>query len=672
MSTRSDQGILPPKLFPIKSSIRHVIVVLSILSFPLQAQNATKAGRFHVEHPTLLNLGFEWALEGDANRNAAVAVQFRPVGESKWRDALPLVRIGGENVFRRRENLDYTVPHGFAGSILNLQPGTEYECHFVMTDPDGVSGPATQTVKVKTRTEPQPFVGGRVLHVYPPDYFGARQEPSFTGILQAYYGAGLGDWSVVWERRAQPGDILLLHAGRYKPERLNYVDPMMTPFDGSMSLTLKGTPEKPITIKAAGDGEVVIDGDGNHRLFDVMASRYHLFDGLTFRNTDVAIFAGQKEVLGAVGLAVKNCRFENVGFGVWTEYAGSSDFYIADNLFLGRDDRFRLVGWGGVPRQPGGPSWPTPAYGSHLLTSYYAVKVYGHGHVIARNSIAYFHDAIAISTYGTPESDPDRRASSIDIYGNDMHMFNDDFIETDGGVHNVRVFNNRGVNAAQGGYSAQPVFGGPVYFFRNLLYHVPSGVAFKFSAKPAGLFVWHNTIIGEHLLGDPSANMHFRNNLFLGRDTPGRGILTLANSTAHNTTDYNGYRPNHGVKEQYRYFKAKPGPNVYEPKKEGWQIFSTLNEFQTATGQEMHSVELDFDIFEKLSPPDHVNRYAVYHAMDLNFMLKPTGKAVDAGLVIPTVNEDFAGRAPDLGALETGKPPPHYGPRWLAWQPFYR
>ena len=58
---------------------------------------------------------------------------------------------------------------------------------------------------------------------------GKRIEPSFTGILQAYYGAGLGDWSVVWERRAQPGDTLLVHAGLYKPERLNYVDPMMDP-----------------------------------------------------------------------------------------------------------------------------------------------------------------------------------------------------------------------------------------------------------------------------------------------------------------------------------------------------------------------------------------------------------------------------------------------------------
>ena len=187
------------------------------------------------------------------------------------------------------------------------------------------------------------------------------------------------------------------------------------------------------------------------------------------------------------------------------------------------------------------------------------MKVYGPGHVIAHNAIAYFHDGIGISTYGTPEQDPDRRASSIDIYNNDIHMMGDDFVETDGGVHNVRVFNNRGVNAAHGGYSAQPVFGGPVYFIRNMLYHVPSGVAFKFSAKPAGLFVYHNTIIGEHIVGDPSANMHFRNNLFLGRDTPGRGILRLANATDEFSTDYNGYRPNKDVKVQYAFLGPKKG-----------------------------------------------------------------------------------------------------------------
>ena len=629
-------------------------------------QNSTTTGKFVVEHPTLLNLGFEWAISGDANRNATVKVTFRAVGETAWRPALPLVRIGGERIFREREHLDYTVPDGFAGSILNLQPGTDYDCRFDLSDPDGTSGPATQIVRVKTRTEPAPYADGRTLHVYPPDYKGDRIEPSFTCILEAYYGAGMGDWSVVWERRAQAGDTIALHAGLYKTERLNYVDPMMTPFDGSMSLTLKGTRERPITIKAAGDGEVVLDGAGNHRLFDVMASAYHIFEGLTIRNTDIGIFAGQKEVSGAVGLTVKNCRFENVGFGVWTEYAGSSDFYIANNLFLGRDDRFRLVGWTG-------PRWASVGpYGSHQLTSYYAIKVYGPGHVIARNAIAYFHDAIGISTYGTPEKDPERQASSIDIYGNDMHMSNDDFIETDGGLHNIRVFENRGVNAAQGGYSSQPVFGGPVYFMRNILYHVPTGVAFKFSAKPAGLFVYHNTLIGEQTVRDPYTNVHFRNNLFLGRDTPDRGIMAWANATEAYSSDYNGYRPNKGVAAQYAWLAPAAGQTMYEAKREDWKSFSTLPQLRAATGQEAHGVEVDFDIFENLMPPDPTKRHAVYHAMDLNFRLKSGSKAVDAGVVIPTVNDGFLGRAPDLGALELGAPAPKYGPRWLTWQPFYR
>jgi hypothetical protein len=629
-------------------------------------QDATVAGTFTVNHPTLLNLGFEWSIAGDTNRNAVVAVQFRPAGETAWREGLPLVRIGGERIFRARENFDYTVPDGFAGSILNLQPGTEYECRFQLTDPDGVSGEATQTVRMTTRTEPQPHVGGRVLHVYPPDFQGPKLEPNFTSVLQAYYGAGLGDWSVVWERRAQPGDTILVHVGLYRPERLNYVDPMMAPFDGTMSLTLKATKEKPLTIKAAGDGEVIFDGGGNHILFDLSASAHHILDGLTIRNTDVAISAGRKEAIGAVGLTVKNCRFEHVGFGVWTEYAGSSDFYIADNLFLGRDDRFRLIGWTGPLWASAGP------YGSHQVTSYYAIKLYGPGHVVARNAIAYFHDAIGISTYGTPEKDPERRASGIDIHGNDIHMSNDDFIETDGSVHNVRVFENRGVNAAHGGYSSQPVFGGPIYFYRNLLYHVPSGVAFKFSAKPAGLFVFHNTIIGEQTAGDPSSNVHWRNNLFVGRDTPDRGIMRWANATGAHSSDYNGFRPNKGVKAQYHWLAPARGATIYAPQPGDWMNFPTLAAFRAATGQETHGIEVDFDIFENLAPPDPAGRHAVYHAMDLNFRLKPGSRAVDAGVAIPTINDGFVGRAPDLGALEVGAPQPKYGPTWLTWQPFYR
>ncbi len=632
------------------------LLLLLLAACTLQAQNSTRPLRFHVEHPTLLNLGFEWLIEGDANRNANVEVRFRKVGTAAWRPALPLLRIGGEHVFRERESMTYTVPQGFAGSILNLEPATSYECEFTLRDPDGVTGDAQQRVTLATRAEPKPYAGGRVLHVYPADHEGAKLEPSFIGLKAAYYGEGRGDWTAVRMKKAQPGDTILVHAGLYRPERFNYVDPLSAPFTGSWSLSIKGTADMPITIKGAGDGEAIFDGAGNHKLFDVMATHHHIFDGLTFRNTEVAIFAGEKEVMGAVALTVRNCRFEDIGVGVWTENADSRDFMINDNLFLGREDQMRLIGWNQLGSRAAG------IYPSHLLRSFFAVKVYGPGHVIAHNAIAYFHDAICISTYGPPDSDPERRASSIDIYNNDIHLTNDDFIETDGGAHNIRVFQNRGVNAAHNGYSSQPVFGGPVYFIRNLLYQVPAGDPFKFSAAPAGILAYHNTMIGEQSSKATYSNVHFRNNLFLGKDIPNRGIMTWANATNDYSSDYNGFRPNRNVAAQYSWIA--PGADL--------RSFTTLAEFQKAVGQEAHGIEVDFDIFENLAPPDPKRRYQVYHSMDLNFRLRANSKAIDAGLLLPTINDNFTGKAPDLGAIELNQPEPHYGPRWITWKPFYR
>ena len=371
-------------------------------------------------------------------------------------------------------------------------------------------------------------------------------------------------------------------------------------------------------------------------------------------------------MLGAVGLTVKNCRFENVGFGVWTEYAGSSDFYIADNLFLGRDDRFRLIGWTGPLWASAGP------YGSHLLTSYYAIKVYGPGHVIAHNAIAYFHDGIGISTYGTPAQDPDRQASSIDIYNNDLHMSNDDFVETDGGVHNVRVMNNRGVNAAQGGYSSQPVFGGPVYFIGNLLYHVPAA-AWRSSSRPSRRACSSTTTrsSASRRLRDPSSNVHFRNNLFLGRDTPDRGIMTWANATDAYSSDYNGFRPNKGVTDAVHLAGSRDRAAAYEPKPEDWKSFATLADFAPRRARRRTaSRSISTSSRDGSARSGQAPRRLSRHGPELR--LKPASKAVDAGVPIPTVNDGFTGRAPDLGALEVGKPEPRYGPRWLKGQPFYR
>jgi hypothetical protein len=632
------------------------LLTIFLLTAPAFAQsnNSVTPGEFFVEPPTLISLGFEWQIKGDDNRNATVAVQYRKVGEAKWREGLPLLRIGDEKVGRAREFLEYWTPRMFAGSVLDLAEETSYECRFTMSDPDGVTGQAVEQVTVKTRGVPKAYAGGRTLHVYPPDYAGPKEEPSFKGLKEAYYGPGTGDWHVVRERPVQPGDTILVHAGLYKADQLDYVTPYGIPFDGSYVLTIDGTAERPIVIKAAGDGEVIFDGNGAYKLFDVMAADYNYFEGITVRNTQIAFYAGLKEVLGCTGLVVRNCRLEDVGVGVMNEYAGSKNFYIADNTLVGRDDRTRLIGWQNFGRYK-----PTP------LKSYVGIKVYGQGHVICHNYIAYFHDGVCVSTYGTPPKEKELRAAAIDIYNNDIHVMVDDFVETDGGVHNIRVMRNRGFNAAQHGLSAQPVFGGPAYFYRNIVYNVVGNGAMKTGgANPAGVLVYHNTFVAENSHARGSSNWHYRNNLFLGTNHPEKPVLGKLTYTSYTSLDYNGYRLNQGGKPQFVWkAPAKGVLRDYALTTADSENFRTLAEFQRATGQEAHGVIIDYDVFKNVRPPDPKRPHAVYEVGDIDFGLRSGSAAVDAGCRLPGVNDDFAGKGPDLGALELGRPAPLYGPR---------
>jgi hypothetical protein len=45
--------------------------------------NGVTAGDFRIDPP--INLGFEWFIQGDENRNAAVTVSYRKKGESVWK-----------------------------------------------------------------------------------------------------------------------------------------------------------------------------------------------------------------------------------------------------------------------------------------------------------------------------------------------------------------------------------------------------------------------------------------------------------------------------------------------------------------------------------------------------------------------------------------------------------
>src|SRR5262249_15606516 len=95
--------------------LRHRVVTAA------PAGAAVTAGEFLVDPPTLINLGFEWFIQGDDNRNASVEVSYRKQGTTGWKQALPMLRLQGERI-RQGDQLDVISPNMFAGSILDLEP----------------------------------------------------------------------------------------------------------------------------------------------------------------------------------------------------------------------------------------------------------------------------------------------------------------------------------------------------------------------------------------------------------------------------------------------------------------------------------------------------------------------------------------------------------------------
>jgi hypothetical protein len=626
-------------------------------------QNAAVPGKALLERPTLNAIGVEWPITGDANRNASVSVEYRQIGQTTWRSGPPLLRLNGEQVLQGA-SYHYTAPNMFAGSIFDLQPDTTYQIRLTLSDPDiRVRTPLQQTLTATTRPVPKPAAGGAIYHVYPRNYQGERQQPAFNSLMAAYNtGANGADFVNSFQPRVKPGDTILIHAGTYRENRRVYAGGNSTLFDGTFYLTAAGTAQAPIVIKAAGDGEVIFDGDGAAVLFDLTAADYTYLEGLTVRNADTAFLLGRKRILGAVGFTLKNSRIEDVGRGVFTEWGGARDFYIADNTFIGRNDPSRLMGWIGATWQKQ-PGFPVP------LVSEYAVKVYGSGHVIAHNRVAFFHDGIDHASYGDPDGWPDRpiMPSSNDIIGNDIRATDDNCIEADGGAQNIRVIGNRCFDQAHRALSAQPALGGPIYFIRNIVYNAPEQGAVKFTANGAGVLVYNNTFLTEaHSMGAFS-NLHFRNNLILGQGAWPE-VFSVDTFTPWSSSDYNGFAPFGDSKTPFAWGQPTHGEATYTGTREVVP-YPTLAAYSAATGQDTHSILLDWSALIHASPADRNNPTKLYDPADFDFSLAPNSAAIDAGMVIPGITDGFTGTAPDLGALERGLPAPHYGPRPLDQQP---
>lgn len=259
------------------------------------------------------------------------------------------------------------------------------------------------------------------------------------------------------------------------------------------------------------------------------------------------------------------------------------------------------------------------------------------GHTVAYNSISYVADGISY---------PSR---NVDIFGNDIFECSDDGIEPDYGFENIRVWGNRIHHAHNNGFSFQPMDGGPWYVLRNqIIGYEQSALKFR---DVTHAFVAHNTFVAwTRVLQDGAGwlrNMKIRNNVlvtmtgdYIIEDTGNSGV----DDNWRTDLDYDGVAWGQSSLPKFKWFNVR---------------YDDLAAFQAASGQEAHAVEMPLSCFETLEvpgpppaviPPQHV-------------VLAEGCIGIDAGEVLPNINDDYVGSAPDLGAHERGAPPLHYGPR---------
>ena len=391
---------------------------------------------------------------------------------------------------------------------------------------------------------------------------------------------------------ARPGDLLALAAGVYRP-----AVPLRLP---------SGSADGPIVVQGEGPGAVVLDGGGADLLLDLSDGEQIWVRSLLLRNAQTLILADRARYVssGAVG-------------------DQSLGHYLLDNRFLG-------------PTR-----WPR----SKGIEQIFALALSGSGHVVAHNLMENLGDCIR----GAWADGGDGLLSASDIHHNDLVSCTDDGIEVDHADANVRVFGNRITNSFAA-ISLQPIFGGPVYLYRNRIYNTLYA-PFKLHNNTAGVFMIHNTSIRAGIpffirtSTETVRDSLTRNNLFVGTSGP---ALTSTARMIGNDFDADGYAWREGPFAQWN---GAIYATAAEARASG-DLYRRFGASRLPT-QGLFAAEV-------LPLTDETRRFA---GPDNRPLLAADSPALDRGVPLPGFNDEFRGEAPDLGCCEQGTALPAVGPR---------
>ncbi len=609
--------------------------------------------------PTFNNLGIQVALVTPAAPTATVALAWRRTGGGPYLPAQPLCRLS---------------PTFYAGSLVGLDAGASYDVRLTST-----VFPGDRFATAVTRSDQFPAATGTTYHLAvggSDARDGLTPGTAFATLAHALDVASAGDRILVHDGRYYQGDvevyqhsgaagapIVIENAPAARPV-FDGTDPNFAPVwvvhDAARGLYRTPCAARPVNAYLNGQhlyryglyedlrtnrwGQTVgYHADGAHlfvrfpgggtpgtNLVTIPARTTALTldesDGYQIRGIEFCYYGREVDHRGiylhnASSNLIEDCRFHHTGASV----------------ALKRASHHNLIQRCRFSESPCRPwSWTAVKEGD---TDYESGGVYVYGSDISNegNAIRFcrfedMFDGAHLYVDADPAMPP-IATWNMDFHDNVAFNCADDGLETDGIGVNVRIYRNRfdgflsGISIAPGGH-------GPTYVFRNVLagWHTVDeyeGYPFKFNhgydVDTDHVFLYHNTchtsvpgqdgfLFKEYCRW---TNMISRNNIYAGTDH------ALENWDTPNPVDFDYddvYTTNAQVFIEW-----------------GSGSYATLPAFSAATGQESHGRAL---------PPGFVDAGAG------DFRLQSSSGLIDRGCPLPGFNDDYAGAAPDIGAIE--------------------
>ncbi len=580
-------------------------------------------------------------------------------------------RLSGETIYRRGFPLTRMADTRFVGSLFWLEPGSIYDVRvgFSDADNDPING-VVLTDSSSTRAEITIPIAS---HTYYVSTNGNGTGCSLAspcqleeGLSQVHPGEEVvlrggtyyqGDLSL--PRSGVAGAPIVIRSFTGETAILNGADPAVFNWDSQGSGIYHTTANVADSYLVLANGErllpyrsmadlqtlhwgipgfyvngvdlyVHLAGDADPNNAAMIVSRfssaftieqnYIYFLNLTFQHFGVGDYPKALYFFNASDNLVQGCIFAMNNLGIGIKYDSHRNV-IQDNLFY---DAIFSWPWdsfyaGEVPYDGGGIRFYSPSD--------------GRGTVIRNNTFHDFFDG-----FGACPEETSAITNETDIYHNLVYNSGDDGMETDGRCSNVRIWGNT-LHDVLMGISLAPVYDGPVYAIRNLIYRTGagnndySGSAFKFNSgyDQSGLmYLFHNT--GDAFLTDPlSSGLHIK--------SPGSWTMITARNNIWSGTDYSisNANPDQPIDLDYDDLcTTRPGELAWWSNLDDRHL-NTLLELQTATGQELHGMN---------ALPGFTD------AASGDYTLADSSELIDAGLVIPGINDNYLGSAPDIGAFE--------------------